>query len=71
MLSQTSGVMATGKRQSNHLWSLRTSLTLEQSDTCATRHEKFATDAALHALLGAAEGTKFYVIDLQESKADK
>ncbi|KAK6761319.1 hypothetical protein RB195_022398 [Necator americanus] len=76
--SQTSDGMATGERRSN-LRLLRTSLILDQGDTHTTRHgdclrlctynvRTVPTDADLHALLGAAEGIKFQVIALQETK---
>ncbi|KAK6747891.1 hypothetical protein RB195_000849 [Necator americanus] len=76
--SQTSDGMATGERRSN-LRLLRTSLILDQGDTCTTRHRDclrlctynartVSTDADLHVLLGAAERIKFHVIALQETK---
>ncbi|KAK6767047.1 hypothetical protein RB195_026533 [Necator americanus] len=73
--------MATGERRSN-LRLLRTSLILDQGDTRTTRHGDclrlctynariVSTDADLHALLGAAERTKFHIIALQKSKCGR
>ncbi|KAK6744830.1 hypothetical protein RB195_011506 [Necator americanus] len=70
--------MSTGKRRPN-LRLLRSSLILDQGNTRTTRHgdclrlctynaRTVSTDGDLHVLLGAAEGIKFQVIALQETK---
>ncbi|KAK6737995.1 hypothetical protein RB195_020218 [Necator americanus] len=70
--------MATSEKRTN-LWSLRTSLILEQGDACKTRHRDYlrlctcnartvSIDVDLLALLGAAMRLKFHVIALQETK---